>query len=75
MCIIKEILNTVMLMLMLMLMYAHFLNEAANFTMHRSSSSQMFFRLAVPKYLAVFTGKHLCWSLILKRHSNTGVFT
>ena len=52
----------------------------------RSSRSQMFWKRRVLKYFAIFTGKHLCWSLfliklhpwmastLLKRDSNTGVF-
>ena len=30
---------------------------------HRSSRSQMFFKIVVIKTFANFTGKHLCWSL------------
>ena len=43
----------------------------------RSSRSQIFFKIGVPKNVANFTGKHLCWSLFLiklKTESNTGVF-
>ena len=52
----------------------------------RSSRVQMFFKLGVLADFAIFTGKHLCWSLfliklkvfraviLLKRDSNTGVF-
>ena len=29
----------------------------------RSSRSQMFFKIGVLKNVAIFTGKHLCWSL------------
>ena len=29
---------------------------------YRSSRSQMFFKIGVLKNLAIFTGKHLCWS-------------
>ena len=55
-------------------------------TVCRSSRSQMFFKIGVLKNFALFTGKHLCWSLsltkmmerraatLLKRGSNTGVF-
>ena len=39
-----------------------------NPTSHRSSRSQMFFKVAVLKYFAIFTGKHL-WSLFLKEAS------
>ena len=64
----------------------YFLNEPANFIMQRSSSSQMFFKLVALKDFAIFTGKHLCWSLfliklqawrpatLLKRDSDTGAF-
>ena len=31
----------------------------------RSSRSKMFFTIAVLKNFAIFTGKHLCWSLFL----------
>ena len=53
---------------------------------YRSSRSQMFFKIAVLKNFAIFTRKHLRWSLfliklqtwmpvtLLKRESNTGVF-
>ena len=52
----------------------------------RSSCSQIFIKISVLKNFAIFTGKHLCWSLflrklqvlkpasLLKRDSNTGVF-
>ena len=50
------------------------------------SCSQMFFKTGVPKRFAIFTGKHLCWCLLLiklqvrrlaillKRDFNTGAF-
>ena len=53
---------------------------------NRNSRSQMFFEIGVLKNSAIFTGKHLCWSLflmklrafmsatLLKRDFNTGVF-
>ena len=43
---------------------------------NRSSRSQMFFKTGVLKYLAIFTRKHLSWSLflILQKDSNTGAF-
>ena len=52
----------------------------------RSSRSQMFFKIGALKTFAIFTAKHLCWSLFLmklqawraatlsKRDSNTSVF-
>ena len=52
----------------------------------RSSCLQMFFRIGVFKTFAIFTGKHLCWSLfwiklhafrpatLLKTDSNAGAF-
>ena len=52
----------------------------------RSSRLQMFFKIGVLKSFPNFTGKHLCWSLFLKKFSgsrlatllkkgfNTGVF-
>ena len=33
----------------------------------RSSCSQMFFKIGALKNFAVFTGKHLCWSLFLMK--------
>ena len=33
----------------------------------RSSRSQMFFKIGVLKKFAMFTGKHLCWSLFLRK--------
>ena len=32
---------------------------------YRSRRSEMFFKIAVLKKFAIFTGKHLCWSLFL----------
>ena len=32
---------------------------------YKSSRSQMFFKTAVLRKFAIFTGKHLCWSLFL----------
>ena len=55
-------------------------------TIFRSSRSQMFFTIGVLKNFAIFTEKHLCWSLfliklqalrpatLLKRNSDKGVF-
>ena len=43
----------------------------------KSSRWQMFFKIRVLKNVAIFTGKHLCWSLFLmtsKKNYNTGVF-
>ena len=52
----------------------------------KSSRSQMFFKIDVLKNLAMFTGKHLCWSyfliqlqgwrttILLKRDSSTSAF-
>ena len=34
----------------------------------RSSHSQMFFKIGALKNLAIFTGKHLCWSLFLIKY-------
>ena len=59
---------------------------AKSFSLFRSSRSQLFFKIGVPKNFANFTGKHPCWSLflielqtfkptiLLKRDSNTGAF-
>ena len=56
------------------------------FTLFRSSHRRCFIKKAVLKNFAIFSWKHLCWSLILiklqgfssatlsKRDSNTGVF-
>ena len=43
------------------------------FRLRRSSRSQMFFKISVLKNFALFTGKHLCWSLFLIKRE-TGVF-
>ena len=55
-------------------------------TISRSSPSQMLFKIGALKNFALFTWKHLCWSLsliklldwrpatLLKEDSNTGVF-
>ena len=57
-----------------------------NALIFKSSPSQIFFKIDVLKNFTSFTGKHLCWSLLLiklqtlrpatllKRDSNTGVF-
>ena len=54
-------------------MYLLWLKNRSNV---RSSRLQMFFRIRGLKNFAIFTGKHLCWSLflitnLLKRDSNT----
>ena len=36
-----------------------------NILTYRNSRSQMFFKIVVLKNFAIFTGKHLCWSLFL----------
>ena len=47
-------------------------------TSFRSIRSQKLFQSGVLKNFAIFTGKHLCWSLFLSsytpEYSNTGVF-
>ena len=50
-------------------------------SIHRHSRLQVFFKIAVLKNCAVFTGNPLCWSnkvaglqALLKEDSNTGVF-
>ena len=40
----------------------------------RSSRSQMFFKKGILKNLAIFTGKHLCWSLPLIKKTPSQVF-
>ena len=43
----------------------------------RRSCLQMFFKIGVLKNYIIFTQKHLCWDLFLRklqRDSNTGVF-
>ena len=54
-----------------------------SFFIFRSSRTQMFLKTGVVRNAAIFTGKHLSWSLFLiatlfqprpKRHSNTIVF-
>ena len=37
-------------------------------TMYRSSRLQLFFNMGVLKNFAIFTGKHLCWSLFLIKY-------
>ena len=39
----------------------------------RSSRTQMFFKTGVLKRFANFAGKHLCWSLFLKRLQAVGL--
>ena len=41
-----------------------YLNEKEMHNAYRSSH-QRYFKKAVLKYFGIFTGKHLCWSLIL----------
>ena len=42
---------------------------------HRSSRSQMFFKIGVLRNFPVLTEKHLCWShFLLKKTLNIGVF-
>ena len=36
--------------------------------MYTSNRLQMFFKVAVLKNFAIFTGKHLCWSLFLIKY-------
>ena len=55
-----------------------------NVPQSRRGRLQMFFKIGIFKNFAIFTGKHLCWSLflikafrpviLLKRDSNTGIF-
>ena len=39
----------------------------------RSSRSRMFFKIGVPKNLANFTGKPLCWSLFFNKVAGLGL--
>ena len=41
-------------------------DEAKLYRIYRSSFSQMFFKIGVLKNFAIYTGKHLCWSLFNK---------
>ena len=41
---------------------------------YRSSRSQMFFKIGVVKNFAMFTRKHLCWSLFLIKMQAFGCF-
>ena len=44
--------------------------------MRRTSSHlQLFFKMAVLKHLAIFTGKHLRWNLLLINEASTQVFS
>ena len=42
--------------------------------MYRNSRSQMFFKIIFLKNFAIFTGKHLCWSLCLIKLQTWGCF-
>ena len=42
-------------------------DRALNTPLDRSSRSRMFFKIGVLKNFVIFTGKHLCWSLFLKK--------
>ena len=46
--------------------FAHFSNSAIVISISRSNRSNMFFEIGVLNYFATFTGKHLCWSVLLK---------
>ena len=41
----------------------------------RSSHSKPFFKTGVLKHFAIFTGKHLCWSLFIINETPTHVFS
>ena len=41
----------------------------------KSSHLQLFFKIGVLKYFAIFTGKHLCWNLLLINKTPTQVFS
>ena len=41
--------------------------EKLLFSKHESNRLQMYFKLGALKSFAIFTGKHLCWSLFLLR--------
>ena len=41
----------------------------------RSSHSKLFFKTGVLKHFAIFTGKHLCWSLFIINETPTHVFS
>ena len=43
-------------------------------TMYRSSRLQLFFNMGVLKNFAIFTGKHLCWSLFLIKPSGLQLY-
>ena len=46
--------------------FAHFSNSAIVTSVSRSNRSKMFFEIGALNYFATFTGKHLCWSVLLK---------
>ena len=66
--------------------WCHFRKYLLQVMILRSSLSQMFFKMSVLKNIAIFTGKHLYWSLfliklqvpgfatLLKRDFDTGAF-
>ena len=41
----------------------------------KSSNSQLFFKIGVLKYFAIFTGKKLCWNLLLINKTPTQMFS
>ena len=41
----------------------------------KSSNSQLFFKIDVLKYFAIFTGKKLCWNLLLINKTPTQMFS
>ena len=43
-------------------------------TMYKSSRLQLFFKIGVLKNFAIFTGKHLCWSLFLIKPSGLQLY-
>ena len=41
----------------------------------KSSHSQLLFKIGVLKHFAIFTGKHLCWNLLLINEAPKQVFS
>ena len=44
--------------------FSLFKKNFLNILKYRNSRSQIFFKKGVPKIFTIFTGKHLCWSLL-----------
>ena len=50
----------------------HSVINSIDWKCYRSSRLQMFFKIGVLKNFAIFTGKHMCWSLFLVGYFDAG---